>query len=473
VVAINDRGQLLPLGPTDPNVYAEIGNTYARKGEALSAIECYRKCLTLDPNCGPAWNGLGNVFVQLNDLQNATSCYQNAARLQPGDAGAQYNLGRVLDMQGSHPEALNHLLKACELCPTHADAWINLGNVHHHLGNSEKALNCYDRALTLSESPAEVHVNRAMILLDSGDFGQGWREYEYRWETQAFSAYKKRPLGKPQWKGECLIGQRILLQAEQGFGDAIQFARFIPEVTARAAEVFLEVGVPLKELFESLLKPGHVLVRGESLPEFDYHCSLISLPFALNLQFDSIPNEPYLDIPWAAQEDAQRAIHRSAQGDSALRVGICWKGKPTHRWNQLRSVSPAQFAPLADVSGVQWVVLQKDATPEELAVFSERFRCLPLPSKYLEGFLSTAAVIQALDLVISIDTATAHLTGACGKPLWLLLPAFYDWRWHAHLKNSPWYPSAQLFRQKEPGVWASAIQSVRAKLSELVHSRVT
>jgi tetratricopeptide (TPR) repeat protein len=452
-----------------PEAYAEMGDGHAKKGETLEAVECYRKSLTLDPNCATAWFGLGNMFFELNDLESATLSYQNAASLQPAAAGPQYSLGRALDLQGRHQDALIHLVRACELNPFNADFWTNLGNVHAHLGNSQDALDCYDRSLTLTDRPAEAHISRAIVLLDRGDFREGWREYEYRWQR---SAFKKRPFGRPQWKGESLEDQRILLHMDQGYGDAIQFARFIPEVASRARAVFLEVAAPLKELLEGLLEPGHIFVRGESLPEFDYHCPLISVAFALDLRFDSIPNKPYLSIPSAALREVQNAICQVMTGHSTLRVGLCWRGESKHAWNRLRSLNPIQLAPLATVPGVQWFVLQKDARPEELSTLCQRFQVVPLAPRHLEGFVATAALIQSLDLIISVDTVTAHLTGALGKPLWLLLPAFYEWRWHTHLKDSPWYPSARLFRQKEPGEWKSAIENVRAALEEMADRTV-
>lgn len=465
LLAIRYYERALALG-ANPALYLDMGNTYAHMGETLRAIQCYGKGLHLDPDSGQTWNNFGNLFLQLKDTASATLCYRNAARLLADD-GALYSLGRVLDLTGRHAEALTHLRRACELNPSHVDAWTNLGNAHLHLGHLDEALRIYDRALALSDHPAELHVNRAMILLNQGDFRQGWSEYEQRWETAPFSVYKRRPFGRPQWKGEPLSGKRIFLHAEQGLGDSIQFARFIPEVSARALEVFLEVSDPLKSLMEGLLDREHILSRKLSLPEFEYHCSLMSLPVALQLEIGSIPADPYLHLPEQARAEARQAIDHATNGRPSLRVGISWKGNPTHRWDQLRSLKPVQLSPLAAVQGVQWFLLQQDATPEELASFPKGFAIATLPPKQLDGFLATAALIQELDLVISVDTVTAHLAGALGKPLWLLIPAFYDWRWHSHLPNSPWYPSAKLFRQHEPGAWTGAIESLASALSEL------
>lgn len=464
------------LDPHNVSLHLDMGNALAELGEHLRAIDCYGKALRLDPESGHTWNNLGNLFLQLNDVQSAITCYQNAVRLLPAEPIPHYSLGRALNLTGQHQTAIEHLTLACKLSPRHADAWANLGNAHQHVGHFDQALRCFDQALALSDQPAEAHVNRAMILLNSGNFREGWREYEYRWETPAFSAYKKRPFGKPRWRGEPLAGQRILLHAEQGFGDTIQFARFIPQVAAEAAEVYLEVPAPIQTLLAPLLLPGHIIVRGEPLPDFDFHCSLISLPFALDLDFESIPSQPYLSVPPSAREKARRALHAatgelSAHERPALHVGLSWRGNASHRWDQVRSLRPAQLAPLAAIPGVQFVLLQKDARPEELASLPPELPLAQLSPENLHGFLNTAAVIQELDLIISIDTVTAHLTGALGKPLWLLLPAFYDWRWHSHLNHSPWYPSARLFRQHEPGIWTQAIHQLAAELTESAAER--
>jgi tetratricopeptide (TPR) repeat protein len=467
-MAIRHYERAIVLEPQNPTFHLNMGNAYAQGGDNLRAIECYGKTLQLDPNSGVAWNNLGNLFLRLKDVTGAIECYQRALRFQPAEGSFRYNLGRTLDMIGRHAEGFEHLLRASELNPYHCDTWTNLGNACQHLGGYEQALSCYDRALELTADPAELHVNRAVVLLNQGNFREGWKEYEYRWETATFRPYKKRPLGKPQWKGEPLVGKRILLHAEQGFGDAIQFARFIPVVKSLGAEVFLEVGAPLQSLLECLLPSEHILIRGESLPDFDYHSSLMSLPFALGLEIDSIPSESYLTVPAPARKEGRAAIAKETLDSTKLRVGLCWRGNPTHRWDNLRSLKPAQLAPLSSLSGIQWFLLQRDITAEELASFPVGLCLTTLPDQHLDGFLPIAALVQELDLVISVDTATAHLTGALGKPLWLLIPAFYEWRWHAPRTDSPWYPSARLFRQSEPGSWQPVIEQLARALEELV-----
>lgn len=462
--AIECYEKAIALEPDDPELHLVLGNEYVFTGDRLRAVESYGKALQLAPESGVCWNNLGNVFLELKDAANAASCYENAVRFAPADSGFRYNLGRTLDTLGRHAEAREHLIVATERNPVHADAWINLGNAQQNLGAFDEALACFDRALALTDRPAEVHVNRAMVLLNRGAFREGWREYEHRWETAGFSAYQKRSLGAPQWKGESLTSKKILLHTEQGFGDAIQFARFIPAVSSLAEEVFLEVAAPLRRLLQRFVQPGHLLTRGEALPSCDYHCSLISLPLALGVEIDAIPRAPYLDVP--VPEAIGEGVRRASEG-RRLRVGLCWRGNPTHRWDRIRSLDLPRLDALAVFPGVQWVSLQRDATREEQAIFSERFGGVVLPPELMEDFFAIAGVIEELDLVIAVDTATAHLTGALGKKLWLLLPPFNDWRWHAHLAESPWYPSARFFRQAPPGEWAGAVEQVAVKLAAL------
>jgi tetratricopeptide (TPR) repeat protein len=465
-----DFRRLATLQPDRAAIWLDLGNACAAAGELVDAIDCYRAALRLDPHFAPAWHDLGNFLFRLHDLGSAIVCYRNAVQHLPSDPLCAYSLGRALNLVGSHREALVHLARSCESDPSRADAWINLGNAHQHLGHSAEALRCFDLAVPLSDQPAQAQMNRAVVLLDEERFSEGWLAYEDRWKLPSFASARTRFSSRPQWRGESLQGKRIILYGEQGYGDMIQFVRFAGQIVDRGADVFLEVPDRLRELFAGLLTPGHVLARGEALPPFDLHCPLMSLPLALGLEPDAIPNQPYLRVPAEQSQRARRALAAAAGATgSRLRVGFSWRGNPAHPWDRIRSLAPAQFAPLAGLPGVQWVLLQQDARPEELAALSPGFAPVLLPQQ-LDGFLATAALIQELDLVISVDTVTGHLTGALGRPLWLILPAFYDWRWPSGRQDSPWYPSARLFRQSEPGDWTGVVERIAVQLAELVHS---
>lgn len=359
--------------PNSIPLWLDMGNACARAGDLIEAIACYGKGLRLDPNSGPIWNNFGNLFLRLDDIDSAISCYRNASRLLPFDALSAYGLGRALNLVGNHREAREQLSLACGLDAGHADAWINLGNAHQHLGDPVEALRCFDRARTLSPHPAEAEVNRAVVLLDQENFAEGWPAYEHRWELPAFAPTRQRFLHRPQWQGESLHGRRILLYGEQGFGDMIQFARFIPQLAALGAEVSLEVPGRLTDLLSGLPGLHHTLARGEPIPDFDYHCPLMSLPLALGLDFATIPSQRYLTVPEPLQRAARRALDHAVHRSSAvLHAGISWRGNRSHPWDRIRSLRLSQLAPLAEVSGVQWHVLQKDATDEEMAAWPGR-----------------------------------------------------------------------------------------------------
>jgi len=459
------------LEPNSIPILLDLGNAFANAGESLNAVKAYGRVLKLEPNSGHAWINLGNVFFRLRDLAGAIGCYSNGVRLMPTEALPMYSLGRALSLMGKGTEALEHLSHACRLDPRHTDSWIALGKTHQHLGHWDEALSCFDRALEIAPGLAEPHVDRAVVLLNQGNFREGWKEYEHRWETESFRASRRRSFGKPEWKGESIEGKRILLHAEQGFGDVIQFARFIPAVSAMGAEVFLEVRAPLKELLSSLASPGNTIAAGEPLPEFDCHCSFLSLGRVLGVELESIPNEPYLQVPTAMVESAARAFDQAGQDTRPLRVALVWKGNPSHPWDTLRSLTPAQLGPLAEIPGIQWYSLEKDLAGKEVKDWPQGLTLAELPSEQIDGFQRMAAIIEAVDLLISVDTAQAHLAGALGKPVWLLLPLFYEWRWHSHLENSPWYPSARLFRQRKPGEWGQAIEDVAKELKRMAATK--
>ncbi|MFP5230358.1 MAG: tetratricopeptide repeat protein [Acidobacteriota bacterium] len=463
-------GTLGPVSPEsrDLSWWIDQGNRSAEAGQFVQAVEQYGQALRLNPHFGPAWHNLGNLLLQLKSIDSAVTCYRNAVQYLPSDPLCAYSLGRALNLIGQHREALGHLTRARRADPRGADIWTNLGIAHQHLGHAEQALACYDRAAALSPDAAESQMNRAVVLLDQENFAEGWRAYEYRWQLLNFAKAAGRFADKPRWQGEPLAGKRILLHAEQGYGDMIQFARFVPQVAAMASEVYLEVPSRLWALFADLLPSGRVLSRGGTLPHYDLHCPLMSLPLALGLAPDTIPSEPYLRVPAEQRERARHALAVASRGSRPrLRAGLAWRGNPSHRWDRVRSLRPAQLAPLAQVPGVQWVLLQQDATAEELSALAPGFAPVHLRQQ-LDGFLATAALIEELDLVVSVDTVTGHLTGALGQPLWLLLPAFYDWRWHSHRADSPWYPSAQLFRQEEAGEWTGVVERAAAELAQRV-----
>jgi hypothetical protein len=273
-------------------------------------------------------------------------------------------------------------------------------------------------------------------------------------------------LAVPQWKGEDIAGKTILLHAEQGFGDTIQFVRYAPMVAARGAHVVLEVQAPLRRLMSNLPGMDRVIKHGDLLPKFDLHCSLMSLPLAFNTEVDTIPGDvPYLSAPSSAIAEARERFPSREEGTGSLRVGIVWSGNPEHRGDAQRSIHLSALEPLAGIPGVTLISVQKGTPAAQIREVSEELRSQIVDADAaLNDFADTAALVSTLDLVISVDTAVAHLAGALGVPVWLIVPYLADWRWLENREDSPWYPTARLFRQPTPGDWGGAVARVMRAL---------
>jgi len=298
-----------------------------------------------------------------------------------------------------------------------------------------------------------------MGKLLSGDFAEGWKQYEWRWQTDGF-ATTKRDLRQPRWQGhQSLDGKTILLHAEQGLGDTMQFCRYASLVAARRAKVILQVPRALKSLLTGLAGVAHLIADDEAVPLFDFHCPLLSLPLALNTTLATIP----VDIPYLfAEHSAVAAWRKRLPATDEMRIGIAWSGNPLHRHDYKRSIALAEFAALFDVRS-KFVCLQNEVRTSDAEIL-DRYPDIAYFGDVLHDFSDTAALIATLDLVITVDTAIAHLAAAMGKRVWILLPFQPDWRWLTLRPDSPWYPSARLFRQSALGDWKSVIVKVRQAL---------
>jgi hypothetical protein len=362
------------------------------------------------------------------------------------------------------------LRKALSLHPNYAEAYVNLGFLSLEQENLEAAENCYREAIRLQPDCALAHTCLGRILLRKGDFEAGWPEQEWRWQWKDFPS-PHRNFAQPQWNGEAIGAARIFLHAEQGFGDTLQFLRYVPLVIDRlrdqGASILLEVHPELHRLAETIPGVTQLISRGDAIPDFDWHCPLMSLPMAFATTLNTLPaGVPYLHAD-AFLAECALSNHSRAECEP-LRVGVAWAGSTIDRADKKRSISLSLFAPLFAVAGVSCYGLQRGFA------FSEA-ESLKFPFVgHLDAtgdFGTTAAVISRLDLIISVDTAVAHLAGALGKPVWILLPKPADWRWLADRSDSPWYPSAKLFRQKTAGDWESVIAEVAAALEHTVAAR--
>lgn len=433
-----------------------------------SALTAYDSVLRLQPDHLDAHCNRGATLAGLQRTEEALAGYQRALQLDPDHLQARHNLGHALHSLNRPAQALPHYDRVLQLKPDYVEALCNYGLALQALNQLDSALACYTRAAQLQPELAIAHWNQGLCHLLQGDFAAGWPKYEWGWASGQRGP--RRDFVAPLWLGDQpLQGKHILLHAEQGLGDTLQFCRYVPLVVALGAHVWLEVPAPLQALLGQLPGVTGVLAQGEPLPPCDYHCPLLSLPLACGTRLDTIPAQPaYLradpakTAAWAAQLEAQLPRPRRP------RIGIAWSGNPAHRHDALRSIPLAQLAPLffgqADFISVQTDLRAADR--ESL----QHFKVLD-PSPALHDFSDTAALLAGLDRVITVDTSVAHLAGALGIPTTLLLPYAPDFRWLLERDDSPWYPSLRLVRQTTPGVWDDVIERVAHDLREQEYGR--
>jgi tetratricopeptide (TPR) repeat protein len=442
------------------------GIAFYRSGRMVDAAAAHRAAIRLQPDFAEAYCNLGNVLNGLNLRQDAIAAFRAALHVRPDLAEAYHNLGNALIESGRIDEAFRSLKLAVCLLPDCAEAYFSLGNILKGWGRLDDARIANDIALCLKPDFANARLNDAICRLSRGDFAAGWPQYEWRWRG-ATDKLAIRDFAQPRWTGESFVGRTVLLHAEQGMGDTIQFCRYAPRVAERGGRVVMEVQGPLKRLLSGLPGVDRVVASGEGLPSFDRHCPLMSLPGIFATSMETIPAlTPYLRPP-----DAARARWQDRLGDPAdgLRVGIAWAGSPKHGNDGNRSLAFAQLAPLWTVAGIRWFSLQVGARQADLAAAPPGL--IDDLSPALSDFAETAAALAELDLLVSADTAIAHLAGAIGRPAWILLPFPADWRWLGDRADSPWYPTVRLFRQARPGEWAEVLRRVAQALAGEVATR--
>ena len=368
------------------------------------------------------------------------------------------NLANALRTANRLDAALEAATHAIELKRDSAEFHYNLGHIHKDLHGFEQAMRAYSRAAALNPDYAEPRRDASFLKLLLGHFAEGWREYEWRWKC------KDAPLPSWHgalwpWQGHDLRGRRILLSTEQGYGDAIQFIRYVPMLVDRGAEVSVVCARPLHRLFSTMAGIRQILGPGDVIGQFDFHAMLLSLPHLLGTTLDTVPAKvPYLS---AQQADMGRWAEKVRADDGVRKVGLVWAGNPGHTNDRLRSIPLELVKPLSAVPRVTFYSLQKGAAFAEV----EEWGMTDFTAE-LNDFADTAAVIANLDLVIAVDTSVAHLAGALGKPVWILLSHVPDWRWLLNRDDSPWYPTARLFRQKTRADWSPVIAAVASALAE-------
>jgi tetratricopeptide (TPR) repeat protein len=459
----------IQLQPSLADAHYNLGNVLADQRKFEEAIECFGKAIALRPDFGVAWNNQGNALLDIGQPQRAIACHRRAIELRPDDPETFNNLCNSLSAVGQIEEAIVHCRRAIELRPEYAAAHSNMGKAISFLGRYEEAIAEQRIAISLKPDLAQAHLNLALLLMLTGNWGEGWREFEWRWKMKDFPE-ATRQIPQPRWDGSDLAGRRILVHTEQGVGDAIQFIRYLPLVAARGGRVLLEVQPQLTRLLEGENSQGAtVLTRTgfDRLPtaEFDVHLPLMSLPLVLE-RFDpasapDLPNPPYF------RASASLAEHwRGLVGEERrLKVGLVWAGSATHKNDRNRSLPLAKLAPLAD-ERVQFYSLQLGKPADQAANPPAGMKLIDLTGQ-INDFADTAALIEQLDLLISVDTAPAHLAGAMGKPVWVLLPFSPDFRWQIGREDCAWYPTMRLFRQPQPTDWDEPIGRLARELATL------
>jgi len=436
--------------------YNQLGVAFSTQQIWGNAAVCFRKAIEIRPDNADAHANLGNLFWQQRDLKNAMFCFQEAIAIDPNFTQVYYNLGTILAELDRLEDATLLLGSAVELDPNFTDAHFNLGTALVKQNRIPEAIAAYERAISLSPYLEKAHWNLGYALLLLGEFPRGWQEYDWRWRSPRSEFLPPRKYQQPVWNGTDITHQTLLLYDNQGFGDAIQLIRYAALVKQKCQRLIVECSQPLFRLFQSISEIDQVILVGEPLPKFDQHLPMISLPRLLDTRLDSIPNQvPYFQISESLPLEFPTA---------KLKIGIAWaSGYKTSSPNQLKlyqqkSCPISHFLSLLEFPQISLYSLQvgKDAT--QINQFPTDTITDFAPQ--IQDFADSAALIQALDLIITVDTAVAHLAGAIGKSTWLLLPFSPDWRWLLARSDSPWYPSMRLFRQPTPGDWQSVWQEV-------------
>ena len=483
--------EALRLRPDYVEALVNLASALHKVERLEEAESCCRRALELRPEMAEAHSNLAGVLAAQQKYEEAEGHCRRALELKPGLAEAHANLSLIRLDQKRPEEALEPARRACELKPDLVEAVSNLGDAYAKLGRLEEALPLYRKALELKPFSAELHnklgfgyqrmgeraaaqacfeealrrkpelpeahLNRSMAWLLEGDFERGWAEYEWRWKNKDFARWRFR---RPRWDGGPLEGRTIVLHAEQGLGDTLQFVRYAPRVKARGGRVVVECQPRLAPLVETVAGIDQVVPAGLPLPEHDVQAPMLSLPYLFGTRLETIP----ADIPYLKVDPARVELWRQRlSGERRLKVGLAWAGNPRHESDSSRSLRLAQLAVLARVEGVAWFSLQRGAGREQLQQAPAGLEVVDLEHPDYDVLDSAAAIVN-LDLVITIDSMVAHLAGALGRPVWVLLSVAPDWRWLLDREDSPWYPTARLFRQERLGDWDPVLARVAEEL---------
>lgn len=495
--AISSYKEALRWNPEFTEVHCNLGNILNEMGRSMEALDSYKEALRLKPDYAEAYFNLGNTLQTLGHFEKAVPCYHDAIRNKPGFNEAYTNLSAALYELGEFDEGLNSAHKAVQLKPDNpytlnilgnlykqtdhyqqakrcfqqaiqlkpdfAEPYNNLGSTYLATRELDKALSHYNKALALLPDFVEARWSRSLLYLLTENFKEGWLDYEWRWKKKDFVKIKRR-YTQPQWDGTPLPDKTILIYAEQGYGDTIHFIRYVPLVKQHVKNVIVEAHKPLIKLLSSCSGIDQLISLGTAPPEFDLHIPLLSLPGIFQTDLNNIPdNNPYLSIPKGLKTDTSLVSNVK----SRLKIGIVWAGNPDHKNDRNRCCPVSQFLKLQQIPEVTLFSLQKGPQKLDLHNINAQNEIVDL-SHVINDFSDTAVIIKKLDLIITVDTAVAHLAGALNHPVWILLPYVPEWRWFLKRDDSPWYPSMRLFRQTQHGNWEGVFNKVIRNLSPIV-----
>ena len=457
--ALASIDKALALRPGDPDALLHRGNALNALNRPNEALPCFDAVLARNPGHRDALLNRGVARATLGDHQQALADFDAVLARAPRDAEALYDRGTALSELGRYAEALLAFDHALAGSPQHLRAWTNRGRALQALNRHDEAITSFDKALAIDKNYGDAHFNAALSLLTLGNLQRGFAEYEWRWRRSGMTDARRGYRGR-LWLGEFPLDRRtILLPAEQGLGDTIQFVRYAPLLAQTGANVVLEVQPELKALLSTVNGVASCHARGETLPAFDLYCPLGSLPLALKTEPSTIPAA----IPYLRADDAHIAKWRPAlEALPGKRVALAWAGHARHANDRNRSIDLKLLEPLFASEGVSFVSVQRDLRGDDAARLAE-FGITDFGSR-LADMTDTAAVLALADLSISVDTSVVHLAGAMGREAWVMLPFAPDWRWTLTNECSPWYPQVRLFRQRAPGDWPNVIATVRDAL---------
>lgn len=447
--------------PDNPLFYINLGQSYMRLGHLEKALQQFEKALELQPNNLVALNMAGIINQEIRQPQKALEFFKQALKQNPGSYEIKYNLAVSLQKQQQFKEALHYLSQVLQAKPYHLDALNLRGLLRQELGQIDKAQTDFQNVISSDTQHAEAHFNLGSLMILRAQLPEAWEEYEWRWDCPG---NERKTFGLPRWQGQALMPEEnLLVHADAGFGDTLQFVRYLLDDSLPAPQIVLRCQHSLVQLFQEQNWPFQIISDQHPIPEkLSYEIPLLSFPALRQTTLTTIPHaEPYLKAP------SHRPQLPAIASEACLRVGFVWAGSPDNAIDLKRSCELRRFIKLMSMfPNIFWVSLQKSPVAQELSLHT-------LPSgfwnadKELNSFKDTAAVISQLDLIIAVDTSVVHLAGALGKPVWILLPMIPDWRWFLERLDSPWYSKARLFRQTERNNWKQVFKQVHQALSTL------